>query len=365
MLVLPNQRLSSKFSKSVLGFLFFLTFWNRPHTLIRIVLLLGWQINIPNLTIFPKDHDLGHLCFGNISKYLDILTLWIFFILVHFPFWPGYKQILHQLSCAPWQSRYDIHDFWRLSFVMLMNLVQWILHKTLNHLSQCHLGVRLFLCIYDILAPTLNSWNNKGPLMTRNELFCPYYLLHRSLLSCFWLSSAAVPEFSPVFPLFFHCCLCIWNFHCLRHRNEFVNETAVSHRIHPFRSDVTLMKDVYRSLNPWSCALVGINNTSKSCPTLPNIAVGLPTASYWFFARHRCWHRNFQLSSSGFLRAALWAWTLHRLVRRSVFLSIVWHSRVWVSRWPIFVLLSFWLHRTYASTYLAICRQDEKYFVFL
>ena len=107
-------------------------------------------------------------------------------------------------------------------------------------------------------------------------------------------------DFSQVFPILFHCCLCIWNFHSFRHRNELVTETVVSHRIHPFRSDVILMRDVFRSLNSWSCALVGTNNTSKSCPAFANIAVGLSTASYWYFARHRCWHRNFHLSSSGF-----------------------------------------------------------------
>ena len=32
----------------------------------------------------------------------------------------------------------------------------------------------------------------------------------------------------------------------------------------------------------------------------PNVAVGLSTALYWYFARHCCWHRNFQLSSSSF-----------------------------------------------------------------
>ena len=47
------------------------------------------------------------------------------------------------------------------------------------------------------------------------------------------------------------------------------------------------MRSVYNSLDPWSCAF-------------PNIAVGLPTVLYWYFARHCCWHPNFQLSSSGF-----------------------------------------------------------------
>ena len=31
----------------------------------------------------------------------------------------------------------------------------------------------------------------------------------------------------------------------------------------------------------------------------PNISVGFPTALYRYFARHCCWHRNFQLSPSG------------------------------------------------------------------
>ena len=53
-LVLPDQRLSSEFSKSVSCFLFCLPFWYRPLTQIRIVLLLGWQINIPSLKLFPN-----------------------------------------------------------------------------------------------------------------------------------------------------------------------------------------------------------------------------------------------------------------------------------------------------------------------
>ena len=67
-----------------------------------------------------------------------------------------------------------------------------------------------------------------------------------------------------------------------------------------FCNDMILMRFVYRSFQPWSCALVGINNKSKSCLAFLNIAVGLPTALYWYFARQCCWHRNFKLSSSGF-----------------------------------------------------------------
>ena len=108
-------------------------------------------------------------------------------------------------------------------------------------------------------------------------------------------------RFSPVFTIIlFHCCLCICNFERLRHRNEFVNKTVMSYRIRPFCSDVILMRFVSSSFWPWSRAFVGINNTSVFCLAFPNIAVGFSTALYRYFARHCSWHRNFQLSTSGF-----------------------------------------------------------------
>ena len=56
-------------------------------------------------------------------------------------------------------------------------------------------------------APTPNFWDDKDPSMMQKELFYPCSLLYRSPLSCFWLSSAAMPVVSPCFPHFFHCCL--------------------------------------------------------------------------------------------------------------------------------------------------------------
>ena len=81
-----------------------------------------------------------------------------------------------------------------------------------------------------------------------------------------------------------------------------MNRTAASARIHPFCSDVILMRFVSSSFWPWSRAFVGINNTSVFCLAFPNIALGLPTALNRNFARHCCWHRNIQLSTSGFHR---------------------------------------------------------------
>ena len=53
-----------------------------------------------------------------------------------------------------------------------------------------------------------------------------------------------MPDFLWFFHFFHHCCLCIWNFRCLRHRNEFVNKTVMIHTIHPFFSDVILVRFV-------------------------------------------------------------------------------------------------------------------------
>ena len=53
---------------------------------------------------------------------------------------------------------------------MLMILVLQILHKILNHLSQCRLGVQLDLCIFGALAPIRLSSNDRGRAMSvRNQ----------------------------------------------------------------------------------------------------------------------------------------------------------------------------------------------------
>ena len=106
--------------------------------------------------------------------------------------------------------------------------------------------------------------------------------------------------FLQFFTLFLHSFLCIWNFQRLRHRNEFVNKTVMSKRIYPFCSDVILMRFVSSSCLTWSHAFVDINNTSVFGLAFPDIAVGHTTVLYRYFARHCCWHRNFQLSTGGF-----------------------------------------------------------------
>ena len=52
---------------------------------------------------------------------------------------------------------------------MLMILVQQILRMILNHLSQCHLGVRLCLRISDVLVPT--------ETINEAKLYCSAFIL--------------------------------------------------------------------------------------------------------------------------------------------------------------------------------------------
>ena len=93
--------------------------------------------------------------------------------MVHLPFWPGYKQILRQLLVL----RILVVSLWHPllllpSFVTLMILALWILHKSQNHHLQCHLGVRLGLYLSEIGGPTPNSWDDRCPLTTQNVRFC-------------------------------------------------------------------------------------------------------------------------------------------------------------------------------------------------
>ena len=95
------------------------------------------------------DHDFGHLCFGRRIQISGHSVFGILITLMHLPFRPAYKRVLHQLLAlnmlealknCPWPLR--------LSFEMLMILVQWTLHTNQTHLLQCHLGVRPCLCTF-------------------------------------------------------------------------------------------------------------------------------------------------------------------------------------------------------------------------
>ena len=209
MLVLPNQRLHKYFPCCFLPASFFFSstytdnnssFFsvNETHSQFGIfpnrVSIGSSQIVVP-MIVLPKDDRTdsvqderrGLPCWTIIwairvvvdeSKCLDIPISEFSIICEHLPFSLGYKQILRQLLVLRNQAVWIWYPWLLLqSFVMMMNLVQWIPHKTQNRLLQYHLGVQLDLYIFGALPPIQHS------------------LLHRSPLSYFWLSSATPESF--------------------------------------------------------------------------------------------------------------------------------------------------------------------------
>ena len=79
-----------------------------------------------------------------------------------------------------------------------------------------------------------------------------------------------------------------------------MNKTVMSYRIHPFSSDVILMRFVSSSFEPWSRAFVGINNTSVFCLAFPNVALVSPLLIVGFLQGIAA-----GIGTSNFLRAAL------------------------------------------------------------
>ena len=59
---------------------------------------------------------------------------------------------------------------------MLKILVQWILRKTLNHLSQYRLGVQLDLCIFGALSPIRHSSKWHMSISEAKWTFMPFVL---------------------------------------------------------------------------------------------------------------------------------------------------------------------------------------------
>ena len=117
-----------------------------------------------------------------------------------------------------------------------------------------------------------------------------------------------MPEFSSFFTFFLHGCLCIWIFHCLRHRNEFVNKTNMSYRIRLLCSDVILMSFcVPSSLGlVLSSALAFSNIAVDSHPLLligilQSIAAGIGTSNFLRAAFIMCLNS----SSSGSMKYIL------------------------------------------------------------
>ena len=171
-------------------------------------------------------------------------------------------------------------------------LVQWILHKIQNHLSQYLLGVRLFLCTFDTEVPAPNSQDDKYPSMTRNEHFCPYLLLPRSPLSCFWLSSGAMPVFSQASSIIFSTAafasgiFIVWGIRKLCTRLQW------KHEFHSLSCNMIFMISVKSSFHSASHGFVSFN-----------ISIAFLSCFFPFRGRFPCYfgtmkcHKALQLAS--------------------------------------------------------------------
>ena len=187
--------------------------------------------------------------------------------------------------------------------------------------------------------------------MTQDELFCPHSLLHRSLLSCFWLSSAAMPECSPVFPILSPLPPLHLEFWMLE-ASEWICAQDCSELWNASLLQQCDLDEVYVQLLLALVSCIRRHQQHKrisSC--VSQYCGGFTTALYRYFCQALLLASELPTFCE---RLSLWAWILRRLIQRRIFLSIVWHCRALVSRQLIFVWLSFSLHQTYASTCLAI-----------
>ena len=128
-----------------------------------------------------------------------------------------------------------------------------------------------------------------------------------------------------------------------RHRNEFVYWIVVTYWIHPFSCNVIFITPVRSSFQSNSHGFVSFKNKSTFCLVSSNSAASFPaTSAQWSFAKHCCWHRNFQLSTS----------ILHCILKFLVFrinevnttlISVM--IELWFLDSPLLFFLTFWCIR--------------------
>ena len=170
-----------------------------------------------------------------------------------------------------------------------------------------------------------------------------------------------MPDFSPVFPILSPLPPLHLEFKNSRHRNEFVHLTTMSCRIHPFCSNVILM----RFCPGPSC--LGLVHSSPST-TQTYFVLRFPIL--WWFS---------PLLFIGILQGIAAGIKTYNFLRAAFIVSLNSSSFGSMKNIPLSCLAYssfgfsiahlcfafFLLHQTYASTYLAIHHQDERWFVSL
>ena len=186
----PFSRLTNKHSQ-------FGTFSQKELSRIAVPILV---LPRDDRTDSVQDEQLGLPCWTmiwavcvsvDVSKCLAILTLGFLVTSVHLPFFTWVQADTASAACP---ARPGSLEMISMTFADRRLWCWWSLLSKILRMIQKHpftmspRSTTLPLFLIEIEGLTPNFWDDKDPPMTRNELFCPYSLLHRSLLFCFWLS---------------------------------------------------------------------------------------------------------------------------------------------------------------------------------
>ena len=256
------------------------------------------------------------------SKCLDIPIREFSIILEHLPFLPSISRYcVSCLSCAPWLSGNDIHDFccrhlrcwWSLFCKYCIRSRIVFCNITAEHNST-------FVFLVFCLQFSIFRWH-----MSINDAKCtvlPSFLVS-AITSFLFLTFVSCHSsiFSSLFSLFIHCCFCIWYFHCLRHTNKFAHKIVVTQWNHSFSSNMIFMTSVKSSFQSDSHKFVSFNSTSVFCLVFSNCATGFLvlatlTSEFPTFYEH----------------FSFFAWIPHHQVQWSKYHVISWHYPALASR---------------------------------
>ena len=143
-----------------------------------------------------------------------------------------------------------------------------------------------------------------------------------------------------LFPFFIHCCLYIWNFHHMRHKNEFVHQVVRRYWILSFACFLVFMIFLLHRFHSWSFGFMRFHNTIKFHLLKFLRCFGpfqIHCSGYpWAFctALDPPW-----LSPTSFSHSWWYVCILRHSDQWSKYLSNYWHSRVLASRLPIPIFL--------------------------
>ena len=176
----------------------------------------GWPYSSLTTGSSTLDDDLGILCRGRRIQMSGHSVFVFSTILEHLPFfiWMQSRCCINCLSCAPWQSGCDIHDFccchvwcWWSLFREHCIRARIVFYKSTSEYNSTF--VFLVLCLqFGILQMTdVHQWGKMNS--------CPSSLLHRSPLIHLWFLSGPTSESFQISPITCPLLLLLREFLCM------------------------------------------------------------------------------------------------------------------------------------------------------